>query len=74
MRQDVFCEERLGTSFTVESGRPSYVLLFNDAAGQSSDVMNDGERIRSFEYDYACGGKIRPVTVDGEVQGTLNIP
>lgn len=33
--------------------------------------MNDGERIRSFEYDYARGGVLRSVTVDGELQGTF---
>lgn len=64
-------EERSGTSFTVESAADSLVRTFSyDAAGRLL-TMNDGERIRSFEYDYACGGVLRSVTVDGEVQGTF---
>ena len=64
-------EERSGTSFTVESAADSLVRTFSyDAAGRLL-TMNDGERIRSFEYDYARGGVLRSVTVDGEVQGTF---
>lgn len=64
-------EERSGTSFTVESAADSLVRTFSyDAAGRLLTV-NDGERIRSFEYDYARGGVLRSVTVDGEVQGTF---
>lgn len=64
-------EERSGTSFMVESAADSLVRTFSyDVAGRLL-TMNDGERIRSFEYDYACGGVLRSVTVDGEVQGTF---
>lgn len=64
-------EERSATSFTVESAADSLVRTFSyDAAGRLL-TMNDGERIRSFEYDYARGGVLRSVTVDGEVQGTF---
>ena len=64
-------EERSGTSFTVESAADSLVRTFSyDAAGRLL-TMNDGERIRAFEYDYARGGVLRSVTVDGEVQGTF---
>lgn len=64
-------EERSGTSFTVENAADSLVRTFSyDAAGRLL-TMNDGERIRSFEYDYARGGVLRSVTVDGEVQGTF---
>ena len=64
-------EERSGTSFTVESAADSLVRTFSyDAAGRLL-TMNDGERIRSFEYDYARGGVLRSVTVDGELQGTF---
>lgn len=64
-------EERSGTSFTVESAADSLVRTFSyDAAGRLL-TMNDCERIRSFEYDYARGGVLRSVTVDGEVQGTF---
>ena len=64
-------EERSGTSFTVESVADSLVRTFSyDAAGRLLTV-NDSERIRSFEYDYARGGVLRSVTVDGEVQGTF---
>lgn len=64
-------EERSGTSFTVENAADSLVRTFSyDAAGRLL-TMNDGERIRSFEYDYACGGVLRSVAVDGEVQGTF---
>lgn len=67
----LLCEERSGTSFTVESAADSLVRTFSyDAAGRLL-TMNDGERIRSFEYDYARGGVLRSVTVDGEVQGTF---
>lgn len=64
-------EERSGTSFTVENAADSLVRTFSyDAAGRLL-TMNDCERIRSFEYDYARGGVLRSVTVDGEVQGTF---
>ncbi len=64
-------EERSGTSFTVESAADSLVRTFSyDAAGRLLS-MNDGERIRSFEYDYARGGVLRSVTVNGELQGTF---
>lgn len=64
-------EERSGTSFTVESAADSLVRTFSyDAAGRLL-TMNDGERIRSFEYDYARGGVLRSVTVNGELQGTF---
>ena len=64
-------EERSGTSFTVENAADSLVRTFSyDAAGRLL-TMNDGERIRSFEYDYARGGVLRSVTVDGELQGTF---
>ena len=64
-------EERSATSFTVENAADSLVRTFSyDAAGRLL-TMNDGERIRSFEYDYARGGVLRSVTVDGEVQGTF---
>ncbi|WP_314682934.1 DUF6531 domain-containing protein [Rothia mucilaginosa] len=64
-------EERSGTSFTVESATDSLVRTFSyDAAGRLL-TMNDGERIRSFEYDYARGGVLRSVTVNGELQGTF---
>ena len=64
-------EERSGTSFTVESAADSLVRTFSyDAAGRLLTV-NDGERIRSFEYDYARGGVLRSVTVNGELQGTF---
>ena len=64
-------EERSGTSFTVENAADSLVRTFSyDAAGRLL-TMNDGERIRAFEYDYARGGVLRSVTVDGEVQGTF---
>ncbi|WP_083321744.1 DUF6531 domain-containing protein [Rothia sp. HMSC061D12] len=64
-------EERSATSFTVESAADSLVRTFSyDAAGRLL-TMNDGERIRSFEYDYARGGVLRSVMVDGEVQGTF---
>ncbi len=64
-------EERSATSFTVESAADSLVRTFSyDTAGRLL-TMNDGERIRSFEYDYARGGVLRSVTVDGELQGTF---
>ena len=64
-------EERSGTSFTVENAADSLVRTFSyDAAGRLLTV-NDGERIRSFEYDYARGGVLRSVTVNGELQGTF---
>lgn len=64
-------EERSGTSFTVESATDSLVRTFSyDAAGRLLST-NDGERIRSFEYDYARGGVLRSVTVNGELQGTF---
>lgn len=64
-------EERSGTSFTVENAADSLVrTFFYDAAGRLL-TMNDGERIRSFEYDYARGGVLRSVTVNGELQGTF---
>lgn len=64
-------EERSGISFTVENAADSLVRTFSyDAAGRLL-TMNDGERIRSFEYDYDCGGVLRSVTVNGELQGTF---
>lgn len=61
----------LREELTVENAADSLVRTFSyDAAGRLL-TMNDGERIRAFEYDYARGGVLRSVAVDGEVQGTF---